>query len=120
MPAKNVVKDYSAEGYCHVYNRGVNKRRIFIDNQDYKTFLSYLKIYLCPQNADDLKNILGNLRSLMTLVTRCISITVHNTETLSSYPNYLNEIHHEWVRPSGFNSYKSFVEGDDDDTESLA
>jgi len=60
MPVKNVVKDYLAEGYYHVYNRGVNKRRIFVDDQDYKTFLSYLKIYLCPQNTDNLKSVLGD------------------------------------------------------------
>ncbi len=225
MPAKNIVKDYSAEGYYHVYNRGVNKRRIFIDDQDYKTFLSYLKIYLCPQNIDELKTILADpnatpkqkdealkglglnnfnnkvdlnaynlmpnhfhfllqqkeerhmqsfLQSLMTrysmyfnrrhhrvgglfegtykavlvlsdeqllYVTRYIhrnslgviglkgSLSEMLHSQPSSYPNYLNEIHREWVKPdkvlanfskSGFNSYKSFVEGDDIEVESTS
>jgi putative transposase len=48
MPAKNVIKEYQAGGYYHVYNRGVEKRNIFLDKQDYKTFLSYLKLYLSP------------------------------------------------------------------------
>ncbi|MCL5439105.1 MAG: transposase [Patescibacteria group bacterium] len=48
MPAKNIVKSYIQNGYCHIYNRGVEKRIIFLDEQDYKVFLNYLKIYLEP------------------------------------------------------------------------
>ena len=48
MPAKNVLKTYVEEGYYHLYNRGVEKRTIFQDDQDYKVFLSYLKTYLEP------------------------------------------------------------------------
>ena len=48
MPAKNSVKTYIANGFYHVYNRGVEKRNIFLDEQDYRVFLSYLKIYLSP------------------------------------------------------------------------
>lgn len=50
MPAKNSLKNYSPESYYHVYNRGVAKQPIFIDDQDYKTFLSYLKLYLTTPN----------------------------------------------------------------------
>lgn len=46
MPAKNSIKEYEAGAYYHIYNRGVEKRLIFIDDQDYKTFLCYLKLYL--------------------------------------------------------------------------
>ena len=46
MPAKNALKNYAEDGFYHVYNRGVNKRRIFTDKQDYSVFLSYLKTYL--------------------------------------------------------------------------
>ncbi|MFH0943490.1 MAG: transposase [Candidatus Beckwithbacteria bacterium] len=46
MPAKNVVKEFYPDAYYHIYNRGVAKQTIFIDEQDYKSFLSYLKIYL--------------------------------------------------------------------------
>jgi len=48
MPAKNSLKDYAPDSYYHVYNRGVAKQDIFLDEQDYKTFLSYLKLYLTP------------------------------------------------------------------------
>lgn len=48
MPARNVVRSYQENGYYHVYNRGVEKRTIFLDQQDYRIFLYYLFIYLAP------------------------------------------------------------------------
>ena len=48
MPAKNVLKTYVENSYYHIYNRGVEKRIIFIDEQDYGVFLGYLKEYLSP------------------------------------------------------------------------
>ncbi len=43
MPSRNIVKIYVKDGYYHIYNRGTEKRTIFEDEQDYKTFLKYLK-----------------------------------------------------------------------------
>lgn len=48
MPAKNRIKKYKEGGYYHIYNRGVDRREIFRDEQDYKTFLFTLKRYLEP------------------------------------------------------------------------
>lgn len=48
MPAKNVIRVDVENGYYHVYNRGVEKRLIFQDEQDCKVFLNYLKEYLSP------------------------------------------------------------------------
>jgi putative transposase len=48
MPARNIVKTYVAGGYYHIYNRGIEKRIIFMDEMDYKTFLKYLKEALSP------------------------------------------------------------------------
>ena len=48
MPAKNVLKVYVGNSYYHIYNRGVEKRIIFKDDQDYGVFLGYLKEYLSP------------------------------------------------------------------------
>jgi len=46
MPGKNLIKDYVEESYYHIYNRGVNKQPIFIDDQDYHVYLGLLKRYL--------------------------------------------------------------------------
>lgn len=48
MPSKNIVKIYLKDGIYHIYNRGVEKRNIFMDDQDYKVFLHLLKRYLLP------------------------------------------------------------------------
>lgn len=46
MPAKNSIKVYAENTYYHVYNRGVNKQKIFESGDDFQKFLYYLEIYL--------------------------------------------------------------------------
>lgn len=48
MPQKNSVKIYYENAIYHVYNRGVEKRDIFLDRDDYLTFLHLLKTALLP------------------------------------------------------------------------
>jgi len=60
MPAKNSLKTYSENSYYHLYNRGVEKRIIFQDKQDYNVFVSYLKTYLLPKDEMMLKNQLSD------------------------------------------------------------
>jgi putative transposase len=50
MPAKNIIKEYEAGGYYHIYNRGVEKRNIFLDEDDYKKFIAFLRFYLVMPN----------------------------------------------------------------------
>src|SRR3989344_6529764 len=54
MPSRNETKQYVTNGFYHIYNRGVEKRIIFLDQQDYAVFLSYLKEYLLPKNEKEL------------------------------------------------------------------
>lgn len=49
MPSKNRLKTYVENGYYHLYNRGVDKRIIFQDQQDCAVFLRILKQYLSPK-----------------------------------------------------------------------
>lgn len=46
MPSKYVVREYEVGGVYHIYNRGVEKRVIFLDEHDYSFFLYLLKTYL--------------------------------------------------------------------------
>lgn len=46
MPRRNVPKLYLEQTFYHVYNRGVNKQKIFLDEHDYAVFLNLLKRYL--------------------------------------------------------------------------
>ena len=60
MPAKNTVKYYLSNSIYHIYNRGVEKRIIFEDEQDHKVFLSYLKEYLsAPPDNSTLQTLQG-------------------------------------------------------------
>jgi putative transposase len=55
MPARNTVKQYVENAYYHVYNRGVEKRIIFQDDQDYVMFLGLLKRHLSRKSQEDKK-----------------------------------------------------------------
>lgn len=49
MPGRNIIKQYGAEQFYHVYSRGVAKQAVFLDEQDYTHFLSILKRYLSSE-----------------------------------------------------------------------
>lgn len=46
MPSRNRLKFYASDAFYHVYNRGVEKRRIFQDEEDYAVYLNLFKRYL--------------------------------------------------------------------------
>jgi hypothetical protein len=79
MPSKHSIKEYCPGAYYHIYNRGVEKRTVFQDDADYKTFLGYLHLYLTdPDLSGDsrkarppslpIKNYTGNI----TLLSYCL------------------------------------------------
>lgn len=53
MPSRNIEKIFIPEAYYHVYNRGVEKRAIFLDDEDYCVFLNLLKRYLDDKPSTD-------------------------------------------------------------------
>lgn len=60
MPHKHTIRVFVENGIYHVYNRGVEKRDIFLDDQDYRVFLHLLKFYLSPLSIN-IKHPLSNL-----------------------------------------------------------
>ena len=46
MPSRNIVKEYGEDCYYHVYSRGANKQKIFLDDDDFRMFISLFKRYL--------------------------------------------------------------------------
>lgn len=76
MPAKNRIKTYIENGYYHVYNRGVEKRNIFLDDQDYRVFLHFLKFYLSPPQTN-FKHPLRELTNSKLLRVRAFSSFNH-------------------------------------------
>lgn len=81
MSRKNTVKKFVEGGIYHIYNRGVDRREIFLDDQDYSTFLSLFKRYLEPysdQTQDKIKPSVKahqrqmNLDGLVDLLAYCL------------------------------------------------
>jgi len=63
VASRNSVKIYIDNSFYHIYNRGVEKRDIFLDDQDYSTFLSYLQTYLSPKDEKGLSEIIISKKS---------------------------------------------------------
>jgi len=59
MPSRNTRKEYRENSFYHVYNRGVEKRTIFQDDQDYAIFLYLLKYFLSPGQKDIIHPLVG-------------------------------------------------------------
>ncbi len=75
MPARNIVKVYIENGFYHIYNRGVEKRNIFMDDQDYKVFLYFLKRYLTetPKSPDRIQpGWKADLFNKLSLIAYCL------------------------------------------------
>lgn len=51
MPSKNRLKEYVSDFFYHAYNRGVEKRLVFLDQRDYQYFLYLLDRYLTPTES---------------------------------------------------------------------
>lgn len=110
MPSKNAIKEYEAGAYYHIYNRGVEKRLIFLDDQDYKTFLSYLKFYLTdPDLQGDSSQVaispskkLKNYQKEINLLCYCLMpnhfhLLIHqNSETAINY--FMRSLSTKYVR----------------------
>ncbi|MBI3954422.1 transposase, partial [Candidatus Collierbacteria bacterium] len=63
MPAKNTIRDSRENTFYHVYNRGVEKRNIFLDDQDLNVFLKYIEEYLAPVDRISCEEILMSSKS---------------------------------------------------------
>lgn len=76
MPSKNRVKIYDTESFYHIYNRGIESRRIFLDDRDYRVFLSMLKRHLTPEDSVDQRGrVYENLSDQIELVAYCLMPT---------------------------------------------
>jgi putative transposase len=53
MPRRNTARQDVPDTFQHVYTRGHSKHKIFLDEQDYITFLHLLERYLSPEESKD-------------------------------------------------------------------
>lgn len=74
MAAKNSVKVYLKNGFYHLYNRGVEKRNIFLDAQDYNVFKLYLATYLLPKDLDGINSVLASPKASATKKDKALKL----------------------------------------------
>lgn len=86
MPAKHSVKVFIPGRFYHVYNRGVAKGEIFLDERDYLVFLRFLKEYLLPEDHDDLR-ILQGINPRRIPMNCCGMVELH---TFCLMPNHFH------------------------------
>lgn len=129
MPSKNTVKAYSPFTNYHIYNRGVDRMTIFLDEYDYSVFLNLLKRYLDEKPTKDNK---GReypwLKDDIELLAFCLMpnhfhLLIHQLEDaqairklmqglMTSYTIYFNK-RHKRVGPLLQGRYKaSLIESD--------
>lgn len=96
MPAKNRIKTYVEDGYYHVYNRGVEKRDIFLDDQDYRVFLHFLKFYLSP-SKEKFAHPLGEITNFRPIRIRSFSPLSEEVQLLCYclMPNHFHLLIHQ-------------------------
>lgn len=93
MPARNSRKIYIKNGIYHVYNRGVEKRDIFSDTQDYKVLLKFLKESLSDPSKLEKKPINFNLQGQAFKGMPRIPKNFHKNIELISYCLMPNHFH---------------------------
>lgn len=74
MPAKNAVKTYKLNNMYHVYNRGIDKRDIFVEEEDYKKFLSIIRNRLNkkPEDRDNPQSVSEELYGKIKIIAYCL------------------------------------------------
>ena len=76
MPSRNVVKIYVPDSYYHIYNRGVEGRTVFQDDEDYRVYLNLFKRYLDTKpHADTAGREYEWLKGSIELLAYCLMPT---------------------------------------------
>lgn len=113
MPARNSVKQYTENSYYHLYNRGVEKRDIFQDQQDYGVFLGYLKEYLTSKDENLLREKLSDTNLSWKEKDKILKLlrlnNFHEEIILIAYSLMPNHFHF-LLKQKGANSIHKFMQ----------
>jgi len=72
MPSRNIIREFGPEQYYHVYNRGVEKRLIFLDDQDYTVFIGLIKKFLAGESNGNNRHTYMLLNDDVQLLSYCL------------------------------------------------
>ena len=135
MPHRHVIRHFENRSLYHVYNRGVEKRQIYMSELDYGVFLNRLKQLL--SDPDDLEESTEHIRSFygeVELRAFCLMpnhfhllLYQHTADGISefmrtlstSYTMYFNK-HHKRIGPLFQGKYHARRIIDNDDAQHIA
>lgn len=114
MPAKHALKLYVENGFYHVFNRGIEKRNIFLEDADYRYFLYLLRSYLLPPEIT-INQIKNNLRlseevkaqEIIKIINEKNFFNKINVFCFVLMPNH----YHLLLRQKGKNDMEIFMKG---------
>ncbi len=97
MPAKNVVKQLLPHHYYHVYNRGVAKQKIFLEQADKRYFLNLIDRHLNPNNISTMNTGLPYKKYRLNLNCYCLMgnhfhFLVHTLEDPSMLTEFMRSV----------------------------
>lgn len=73
MPSRNIIKAYAPESYYHVYVRGANKQKIFLEAADYNYFYKLLSRYLSVEHKVSTTGVAyPHFRNRIKLLSYCL------------------------------------------------
>jgi REP element-mobilizing transposase RayT len=72
MSKRNTRRSFDVPAYYHVYNRGANKQKIFLDATDRRKFLALLARYLDPDLEELRADGVPYLKSNVQLLAYCL------------------------------------------------
>jgi len=73
MPHRNTVREDDTDTFYHVYNRGLNKMEIFLDDEDYNYFEKLLaRSLIYNKSSDKFGRSYNNLHNKVQLHTYCL------------------------------------------------
>lgn len=98
MPARFRIKEYRTGAYYHIYNKGIEGREIFRDNEDFEMFEKYLERYLTEYKEDKTGRYKPNRPSVVTYRQ---SMSLNLEVRLVSYCLMPNHYHLVVVQESG-------------------
>ncbi len=97
MASRNTIRQYDVNAYYHIYNRGVEKRKIFVDDEDYTVFLAMLKRYLDSEEHKDRSGRIYNRIEGLELVAFCLMpnhfhLFVHQIDDPRAFTKLLHSV----------------------------